>query len=114
MSQITKTHSKIGIASCVIGIAMFPLFLIATIAYYFQFKQGTGASSADMQLIQLLTEMVLPIPVHIFGFILGAISIFFPNRKKLFPGLGMILNLVFGLCSLFPWLWLVIGGVGKF
>jgi len=114
MSQIIKTHSKIGIASCGVGIVMFSLFLIATIAYYFQFKQGTGASSQDMALLQLLVEMIVPVPVHIIGLILGIVSVFFPNRKKLFPVLGIIFNLFFGLCSLFPWLWLIIGGMGKF
>ena len=111
--EIVKPHSIIGILSCVIAGGMFLVFLLATIAYYLQFKQGRGTGSDELGLLQLLIEMVVPVPVHSVGLILGAVSLFFPNRKKLFPVLGVCLNLIFGLCSVFPWLWLVFAGFGR-
>jgi hypothetical protein len=111
--EIVKPHSMIGILSCVVGIGMFLVFLLANVAYYLQFKQGRGSGSDELGLLQLLVEMVVPIPVHIVGLILAAVSLFFPNRKKMFPVLGVCLNLIFGLCSLFPWIWLVVAGLGR-
>lgn len=113
MKEAVKTHSIIGIVSCVIGIGMFVLFLMATLAFYFQFKSQRGPNSEGLAVLQLVIEMILPIPVHLAGLILGVAALFFPNRKKLFPILGVVLNLIFGLSGLFPWLWLIIGGLGR-
>jgi len=113
MSQAIKTHSIIGIVSCVIALGMFLLFLIAGIAYYIQFQQQAGSGSEDLALLQLLVEMFAPVPVHLVGLILGVIAMFFPNRKKLFPATGIALNLIFGLCSLFPWFWLIFKSMGR-
>jgi len=113
MREIAKKHSKIGIASCAIGVTMFLFFLIATVAFSFQLKEKRGAGSDEAWLVQLLVEMLFPVPVHLIGLALGAAALFFPNRKKLFPVLGVLLNLVFGVASLFPWLWLIVASLGR-
>jgi hypothetical protein len=114
MQQTTKLHSKLGIASCVIGLVMFVIFLIATLFYYLQFQKIIEGSLGDsVGFLQLMAETVLPIPIHAIGLILGVVALFFPNRKKLFPIIGVISNLIFGLISLFPWLYIIVGSMGR-
>lgn len=113
MQRTVEPHSKIGVVSGAMGIGMFLIFLIGISAYYFQIRQGRGPNSEVLADLQLMIVWLLPVPVHIIGLILGVVSLFFPNRKKLFPILGVVGNLIFSLIGVFPWLWLVIGGMGK-
>lgn len=114
MQETNKKHSIIGIVSCTIGCLTFLIFLLAVVFYYLQFQNITGRAQDDaLGILQMSAAMILPVPVHIFGLILGAIALFFPNRKKLFPFLGTVSNLIFGFISLFPWLWLIVGGMGR-
>ena len=109
VTQAAPTHSKVGIASCVLGVGMFLAFLVGILYFNISFDSDARErwfSSDGMFALQLFVVVFLPIPVHVVGFVLGSVSLFFPTRKKLFPLLGMILNLLFGICSLFPWLWL--------
>jgi hypothetical protein len=114
MTQMQKTHSMVGIAACVAGVGMFVAFLIGTLYFHFAFRhpQEPWFSSDALDLLQLVVVMVLPIPVHVIGLVLGLVSLFFPQRKKRFPILAIILNLVFGICSLIPWVWLALHSSG--
>jgi hypothetical protein len=104
--EINKPHSKLGIASCVIGIAMFLLFLMTTLLYYLQMKVGFNADSNSIAVFQMFIEIRLPMSGHIIGLILGVVSLFLPNRKKLFPILGVAANLIFASLIMFFW-WFV-------
>jgi len=114
MKETTKSHSILGVVSCVIGCLMFFIFLLATVFYYLQFQHFIESPRDEgLGILQILVVMVLPLPVHIFCLILSVVPLFFPNRKKIFPILGIVLNSIFAAISLFPWLWLIIGGMGR-
>jgi 4-hydroxybenzoate polyprenyltransferase len=89
------------------AVGMFLSYLFGIAYYYVGFRSDSAPwfSSELFNLWQLVVLLFLPIPVHLVGFVMGSVSLFFPRRKKLFPLLGMILNLVFGVCSLFSWLY---------
>lgn len=59
------------------------------------------------------SALLLPIPVHLVGLLLGVIGPFLPNRRKLFPIIGTILNLVFVIGSVWPWLYLGWHALGR-
>lgn len=109
-----RIHSRIGIASCVVGGGMF-LLLLAGIVY--QLMEGrmkeAGFESGGLSVFAFAVVFFLPLPVHVIGLVLGVVSLFFPKRKKLFPVLGVILNFLFGVFSLGPLIFLALkmGGV---
>ena len=114
MQEITKKHSILGIVSCVIGCLLFLFFLLSTVFYYLQFQNITASPPDEgLGVLQMFSVMILPIPVHVLCLISGVLSLFFTNRKKFFPILGIVLNLTFAVISLFPWLWLIIRGMGR-
>ena len=86
---------------------MFLLMTLLTGASYFVSSltddhQQIGA----VWVIAGTSALLLPIPVHIVGLLLGGIGLFLPNRRKLFPIIGTTLNLVFAIGSIWPWLYL--------
>jgi hypothetical protein len=115
MAETERRHSKVGIASCGLAVVMFVSFLMA--ALYLQTawnseSQARWFHSEGLALLQLVVVMFLPVPVHIIGFVMGAVSLFFPNRKKLFPILAIALNGLYGFLSLIPWIWLALHSSG--
>ncbi|HRH45124.1 MAG TPA: hypothetical protein PKY82_26030 [Pyrinomonadaceae bacterium] len=115
--EIIKTHSKLGIASCLLGTFLFLIFLLGIALYNLEFtfgySLGTGELVNDLRFLNISYLMFVPIPAHSIVLIIGFISLFFPNRKKLFPILGVILNLIFGLCGLFPYLAIAYWSLGR-
>jgi hypothetical protein len=92
MNESTKQHSKLGIASCVIALMTFLIFLLA-VAMFFLYPQSLNYLTLRGYLILLL----VPIPTSVVGVILGVIPLFFPNRTKQFQIIGIALNLIFGV-----------------
>lgn len=88
---------------------MFLVYL-AGLLYY---NLGTGSdvpppwTSPDLNMLVIAVLLFVPIPVHVIGFVMGGVSLFFPKRAKLFPLLAIALNGVFGFSSLFPWLYVL-------
>ena len=114
MSQTAKTHSIIGCISCVIALGMLLIFLLSLLSYNYQLNKLFGDSvSDDLALLQITTLMLVTIPVHLVGLSLGIISVFFPNRKKLFPVLGIILNFIFGCLGLIPYFYIAFYSLGR-
>lgn len=113
----TKSHSNLGIVSCLIGLFVFLIFLTALAFAYFEygFDESIRYSEAmsSIRLLDYAFLMFVPIPLHLIGLVLGLISLFFPNRKKLFPILGTIGNLTFGLCGLIPYLVIAFWSLGR-
>ena len=103
MKEFTKPHSKLGIASCVIGLTTFLIFLLAMVFWLngIWCPGCFGELGSDFVLGSLAVWLLLPIPALV-GLILGAVSLFFPNRKKLFPIIGVVLNLIIGVIGTFP------------
>jgi hypothetical protein len=115
--EIVKPHSKLAIASCLLAIVVFAIFVIAFgFAYFEQSFDESWRYSETMGNLRLSVYaflMFVPIPAHLFGLILAIVSLFFPNRKKLFPILGVVLNFIFGLCGLLPYFVLAIYSMGR-
>jgi hypothetical protein len=111
---ITIKHSKLGIASCVVGVSMFALMSVLVGASYF-----ISHVTEDHQQIGVVwivadtSALLLPIPVHFIGLVLAVVGLFLPNRKKLFPIIGTLLNLVLGMGSIWPWLYLAWHALGR-
>jgi hypothetical protein len=79
-------HSRLGIASSIIAIAMFALMSVLVGASKFVSSvtddhQRIGA----VWIIADASALLMPIPVHLVGLLLGVIGLFLPNRSKLFP-----------------------------
>lgn len=103
MREIALPHSKLGIASCIIALATFLIFLIAMAIWLIPFWCPECSQESKDRLIigSLFIMLVSPVPALI-GLILGAVSVFFSDRRKLFPILGIVLNLIFGGIGTFP------------
>ena len=103
MKESAKPNSKLGIASCVIALTTFLIFLLAIIFWFNGFWCPGCFGEVESQLIlgSLAVWVLLPIPA-LAGLVLGAVSLFFPNRKKLFPIVGVVLNLIVGVIGVFP------------
>lgn len=103
MKESTNPHSKLGIASCVIGLTTFLIFLLAMVFWLIPFWcPGCSQELKDQIILGSLAVLLLvPIPALV-GLILGAVSLFFPNRRKLFPIIGVVLNLIIGVIGTFP------------
>lgn len=103
MKEFTKPHSKLGIASCVIGLTTFLIFLLVMVFWLNGFWCPGCFGEIESQFIigSLAVMLLTPIPALV-GLILGAVSLFFPNRRKLFPIIGVVLNLIIGVIGLFP------------
>lgn len=109
-----RRHSLLGIAACMLGAVMFGLFVAATVLYVLQFERRIAAPADDgLAILLMLTEMVIPVPVHIFAALLGSIALFFKGKKKTFPILAIVSNIVFGVLGLLPWAYLAIVGLGR-
>ena len=75
-------------------------------------SQARWFNSELLTVWQMAVVMVLPIPVHALGVVLGIASVFFPNRNKFFPVLAIGLNGLFALVGLIPWVWLALHAPG--
>jgi hypothetical protein len=111
----TKKHSRIGIASFVIGIVSMLIFCLA-ILLAFGYGITIASLNPSIQSLQssptiLVLGLVLflsPI-LGLVGVVLGFVAVFQKNNKKLFAVLGLVFNfliilvfcvlLVFGLAG---------------
>ncbi len=112
-----KPPSLLGVASCLLALIVFAIFVIGFAFAYFEqsFDESfrTGETVGNLRILDSAFLMFVPIPMHILGLILAVISLFFPNRKKIYSILGVILNLIFGLCGLLPYFVLAIYSMGR-
>jgi hypothetical protein len=112
----TQKHSKIGIASFVVGIVALLIFCLAIVLAF-----GYGVTLASQnRSFQVTTgnTTVLTLGLMIFispalslvGAVLGFVAVFQKNSKKLFGILGLVLNMltILAFCVL-----LVIGLAGQ-
>jgi uncharacterized membrane protein len=112
----TKTHSRLAIASFVIGLVSMFIFCLAIVL---AFGYGASIASTNPTIQNLQTSptvlafglMMLVSPFFgLVGAVLGFVAVFQKDKKKLFGILGIVLNLliVLAFCSL-----LVIGLAGQ-
>ena len=109
-----RRHSLFGVSACLLGAAMFVLFAVVMGLYVLQFNDRIAAPQDEgIALLMLVSGMVLPVPVHLFAALLGAVGLFAGKRKRTFPIAAIVANLVFGTISLLPWLYLMFAGLGR-
>jgi hypothetical protein len=118
-----KRHSKLGIMACFMAVGVWIYFVVT--AYLFFNVDGFTRRLSDIFIPQSsgMTEMggigvavllmaviffVIPGVGHLVGVLLALIGILSPTRKRLFPVLGLFVNLLPILILL---VLLVIGGL---
>ena len=88
-------HSGVGIASFVLsllsGIGLFVLFGVAG---YMESQSPGGMSEDDPTTMLLGVALIAGGMGQFLAFILGAVGLFQPNRKKIFAILGTIFSLL--------------------
>ncbi|MGA2504591.1 MAG: hypothetical protein ABSG01_10925 [Anaerolineales bacterium] len=112
----SQKHSRIGIASFVIGLVSMFIFCLA-IVLAFGYGLSITATNPSFQ-VEQSNPTVLGLGLLLFsspilslvGAVLGFVAVFQKDKKKLFSVLGIVLNLLIMLtfCAL-----LVIGLVGQ-
>jgi hypothetical protein len=88
-------HSGVGIASFVLsllsGIGLFVLFAVAG---YMESQSPAGMSEEDPTTMLLGVALIAAGMGQFLAFILGAVGLFQPNRKKIFAILGAVFSLL--------------------
>jgi hypothetical protein len=107
VSNVDKTHSKLGITACLLAFAVWIYFTIAV--YLFFFVDGFTQKVTDLLVppsnriadlrglgvaIVVFTVVFLAVPAagHLIGLVISFIGLVRAKNKKLFPILGLILN----------------------
>lgn len=111
-----QKHSRIGIASFVVGIVSMLIFCLAILlAFGYGFSMTAQNPSFQVSrsspIILALSLMMLISPVlSLVGAVLGSVAVFQQNLKKLFAILGLVFNMlvILAFCVL-----LVIGLAGQ-
>lgn len=112
----TQKHSRLGIASFVIGLVSLIIFCLA-IVLAFGYGVSVASSSPSVQSLEASPTilafglMMLFSPfLGLVGAVLGFVAVFQKDKKKLFGILGIVVNLliVLAFCAL-----LVIGFAGR-
>ncbi len=93
-----KTHSRLGIASVFIGIAvpvlLFVFFAVAMLL-------GTTKGSVGNYILIGVFILAISAPfIHLLGIIFGVIGWISKKTKNLFPIIGTILNSILGIIGL--------------
>jgi ABC-type dipeptide/oligopeptide/nickel transport system permease component len=89
--QITeKHHSRLGIASVIIGFGLPVLLVLFIIAGAFL---GTrpGTTGNDIVVVLMLIALSFPL-LHLIALVFGLVGIFSKKTKKLFPIIGTVVN----------------------
>lgn len=109
MSTASQTHSKLGIAACLLAFAVWVYFAIAVYLFFYvdgftdkvtELFVSPSNRIADMRgfgvavVILGVVFLIVPAAGHLLGIIISLIGIFRKSKKKLFPTLGLILNLL--------------------
>src|SRR2546421_11690104 len=88
-------HARLGVASFVIGVSTFSVAVLwYAVITILPTKAGFEFSNHLFIYYILFLFFVAPV-AHLVGEILGIISLFIKNRRKLFPILGLLVNLPF-------------------
>ena len=102
-SNSAKRHSRLGIASTIIGgglpVLVTILFILVAV-----FSKISGETKSEFfsslagisYIVFIFVGLSAPL-LHLTGLIFGLIGVFSRKTKKLFPIAGIILNLFFGL-----------------
>ncbi len=88
-------HSGVGIASFVLSmLSGLSLFVLFGVAGYMEAQSPAGMSEDDPTTMLLGVALIGAGMAQFLAFILGAVGLFQPNRKKIFAILGTIFSLL--------------------
>lgn len=88
-------HSGVGIASFVLSmLSGLSLFVLFGVAGYMESQSPGGMSEDDPSTMLLGVALIGAGMAQFLAFILGAVGLFQPNRKKIFAILGTIFSLL--------------------
>lgn len=105
----SRTHSKLGIASCLIAVGVWIYFGILFLMFIYttkisKFLEDTFVRNADgsssfgaagvFLIFFAVIFVVVPIIGHLIGFIFGTIGTIQGNKKRLFGAVGVFLNIL--------------------
>lgn len=95
--QISKPelkHSGVGITSFVLSLLSGAgMFVLCAVAVYVSMESPVGLADDDPMVILLGLAVIAAGITQVFAFILGAVALFQPNRKRIFAILGTIFSL---------------------
>lgn len=89
-----RKHSRLGIASTIMALTLPPLLttlLFGAVSTNTKTSVGTGLS-----LTFIVVGLAGPL-IHLVGLIMGIVGATFKDTNKLFPILGIVLNLFLGV-----------------
>jgi membrane-associated HD superfamily phosphohydrolase len=88
-------HSGVGITSFVLSLLSgFGMVVLCGVAVYMAMKAPGGMADDDPMVILLGLAVIGLGMTQVFAFILGAVALFQPNRKRIFAVLGTIFSLL--------------------
>lgn len=87
---IEKRHSRLGIASVVVGI-LLPVLLVLFIVAGVFLGTRKGTLGNDIMVVLMLIALSFPL-LHLIALVFGIIGIFSKKTKKVFPVTGTIIN----------------------
>jgi membrane-associated HD superfamily phosphohydrolase len=92
-------HSGVGITSFVLSLLSgLGMFVMCGVAVYMAMQAPGGMADDDPMVILLGLAVIGLGMTQVFAFILGAVALFQPNRKRIFAVLGTIFSLMAMLC----------------
>ena len=97
----TRRHSKLGIASTIISLAI-PVLLVIFFASLLMMDTRKNSFGSYVAGVGLIFAFIAP-GLHLVGALLGIGGFFTKPTKKLFPVIGTILNILLGISGVLLW-----------
>lgn len=90
-----KSHSKFGIAICLISSVSFLIFLFL----------GALVLAGSLKIFDVPFILIVPQAIHFAFLVLSLIGLMVTDAKKSYLIWGSVLNLVFFIISFAPWIY---------
>lgn len=94
-------HSRLGIASTVIGVVL-PVLLVIFIGLLIVLGSRKNTFGNYVAGAGLIFSVIAPL-LHLIGAAFGVGGLFTKNTKKLFPVVGTVLNIMLGISGVLLW-----------
>ncbi|MEP6904297.1 MAG: hypothetical protein ABJA66_21450 [Actinomycetota bacterium] len=87
-----KRHSRLGIASVVVGFGL-PVLLVLFVLVIYLLESNKSPWANDIEQNLFIVSLLFPL-VHLIALILALVGLFSKQTKNLFPIIGLVLNLI--------------------
>ncbi len=98
-------HSRLGIVSTVIAVAI-PVLLVIFIGLVVVLGSRKNTFGNYFAGAGLIFSLIAPV-LHLIGAALGVGGLFTKNTKKLFPVFGTVLNIMLGISGVLLWVFVI-------